>query len=566
VVVHRFEPYITFLFPTLRTEVMGTLAASTLIRKGVAENGRFHAVVNQGEAAIDNKRMRWVNRGLLLLSLAGAALLRLLHIDQPFEDVISWRQADDATIADNFFRGHLNIFLPEISWNGPGPNYVGYEFQLTTYLAALLYHLFGQFDSVGRGISVVFGVWGVFAFHNLVRRAFDEPRAVVGAAVLAVMPNGIFVDRSFLPDPVMVSLVITSLWMLVAYLQDRRTRYLGWAVVTGILGLLTKISGLILSFAVVYTILSLLPEDGGIRWRHLVRPITALLLMLIPVIGYYLWALHISHTYSPFHIAAKDNWVWDAGFDNWLKADYFLPDLFRIAKLLWGDPLLVSAFVGLLFTSAQGGRCRLRWLFHFWLLGGIIFYAVGARELCVNIWNFHVVDPALAGLAAEGLLVSGAALTRLHLCLIGKVAFILVVLATHGLEINYLGWVYRPHAHHSYELGAALARISQPSDLVVTVANSIGDPVAIYYSRRRGWVFPPPWPGVHWDDIVDQFAAIRLFDRLRLSGAKWFGIVAEQRTKFRESTPQLLAHIESTSELVDEDHGWAIYRIAPPSN
>jgi hypothetical protein len=42
-----------------------------------------------------------------------------------------------------------------------------------------------------------------------------------------------------------------------------------------------------------------------------------------------------------------------------------------------------------------------------------------------------------------------------------------------------------------------LARISQPTDLVVTVANAIGDPVA-NYSHRRGWVFPPPWPGVNW--------------------------------------------------------------------
>jgi hypothetical protein len=80
---------------------------------------------------MDDEETRRRNRGLFLLTLSSAAFLRLLHIDQPFEDVVSWRQADDATIADDFFRGHLNIFLPEISWNGPGPSYVGYEFQLT---------------------------------------------------------------------------------------------------------------------------------------------------------------------------------------------------------------------------------------------------------------------------------------------------------------------------------------------------------------------------------------------------------------------------------------------------
>lgn len=116
---------------------------------------------------MDDERTRRVRRRLLLVILIGATFLRLLYIDQPFVDEVSWREADDATIADNFFRGHFNIFLPEISWNGPGPNYVGYEFQLTTYLAALLYRLFGQVDWVARGISVAFGVWSIFAFYNL---------------------------------------------------------------------------------------------------------------------------------------------------------------------------------------------------------------------------------------------------------------------------------------------------------------------------------------------------------------------------------------------------------------
>jgi len=382
---------------------------------------------------------------------------------------------------------------------------------------------------------------------------------------LAFVPGGIFVDRSFLPDPVMVSLVVTSFWMLLVYLQDRRTRYLGLAVVIGTLGLLTKISGVIVGGPMVYVTLSLLPADGRIRLRYLVRLMTASILVLTPVIGYYVWALHVSHAYPPYHVAASGNWVWDSGFDSWLKARYFWPEISHHAKWLWGVPLLASAFVGLLFPPAQGGRSNLRWLFHCWFLAGVIFYAFGARELVHNPWNLHILDPALAGLAAQGLLVAGAALARLRLPLIGRAAVILIIVAMHGFEMRNLRWVYGAYAHQSYELGVALARNSQPSDLVVTVANSIGDPVAIYYSRRRGWVFPPAWPGINWGaDIVDEPAAIQLFDRLRFDGAQWFGIVAEQRAKFREATPRLLAHIESTTELVDEDRDWAIYRIPPP--
>src|SRR5260370_10147404 len=218
---------------------------------------------------MDYEWTRLVKRGLLVLILAAAAVLRLLYIDQPFVDAISWRQADDAIIADNFFRGDFNIFLPEISWNGPGPNYVSYEFQLTSYLAALLYHLFGEVDWVRRGIAVVFGVWGVFAFHNLVRRASNDVQALVSCAVLAIMPRSFFVDHSYLPDPFMVSLVITSFWMLLAYMPDGSTRYLAFAVITAILEILTKISGLTVCVPVVYVILSLLPADGRMRLKYL---------------------------------------------------------------------------------------------------------------------------------------------------------------------------------------------------------------------------------------------------------------------------------------------------------
>jgi hypothetical protein len=123
-------------------------------------------------------------------------------------------------------------------------------------------------------------------------------------------------------------------------------------------------------------------------------------------------------------------------------------------------------------------------------------------------------------------------------------------------------WMYRNYARETRELGLALARISQPSDLVATVANDIGDLGAIYYSQRRGWVFPPAWPNVNWAvDVSDESVAIQLFDRLRSAGAQWFAIVGAQNTKLRKSSPKLLAHIEGTTELISETPDWAIYRI-----
>ena len=154
--------------------------------------------------------------------MIAGAILRFYQIDQPFIDATNWRQSDTATIADNFYQGNWNILYPEISWNGPGHNYVGYEFQIVTYITSLLYRILGQHHWVARSVTIIFGLWGIFAFYQLVQSIWGDKHALVSAAVIAILPGQAYVDRSFLPDPVMLSLVVTSVWLLVAYLQTER--------------------------------------------------------------------------------------------------------------------------------------------------------------------------------------------------------------------------------------------------------------------------------------------------------------------------------------------------------
>ena len=50
-------------------------------------------------------------------------------------------------------------------------------------------------------------MWEIFAFYQLVRRICDEERALASAAIMATLPGGIFIERSFLPDPAVVALI-----------------------------------------------------------------------------------------------------------------------------------------------------------------------------------------------------------------------------------------------------------------------------------------------------------------------------------------------------------------------
>jgi ABC-type Co2+ transport system permease subunit len=59
-------------------------------------------------------------------------------------------------IAANFYRNGFNFFYPQIDWAGNEPGYVGTEFPLVPYLAALAYVPFGIHDWIGRSVSVAF--------------------------------------------------------------------------------------------------------------------------------------------------------------------------------------------------------------------------------------------------------------------------------------------------------------------------------------------------------------------------------------------------------------------------
>ena len=518
---------------------------------------------------------------LLVAILVIAAILRLNHITQPFTDYVDWRQTSTAMMADNFYRRNGNIFYPEISWNGPGPSYNGREFQTISYIAALLYRLVGQHDWVGRSVAVTFGLWGIFALYQLVRRVWDEDHAIASAAVMALLPGSIFVERSFIPDPAMVSLVVTSFWLLVAYFQTDRLRYLFLASAIATWGFLTKIPGLIVGIPMLYAMFTILGRKRMLYPKKLATICVAAVFTLVPVIAYYLWARHLSLTYPPYHFAGEGNWLWDDGLKKWLEQKYFLPALYwNFNEWIWTQPLILLVFVGLFLRPPQSDResqseqklgessGKAPWLFHWWMLAGVIFYLIGAKELVINSWNFHILNPAAAALAGHAMIAIASFANKIGRSPASLATVVAILLIVGGFGQKHLRNMYNPpwDSTVTYKLGLALRQVSAPDDLVVTIPHGTTEPIAIYYSQRRGWSFPPPWPGVGWwgGTIKDDYEAIRLLDELRNQSADWLGIVASRKKKIWENNPEFVKYIERTCELKKENSEWVIYRILTP--
>jgi hypothetical protein len=288
-------------------------------------------------------------------------------------------------------------------------------------------------------------------------------------------------------------------------------------------------------------------------------------LTLIPVIAYYLWARHLSVSYPPYIFAGGHNWLWQNGLRAWVREAYFLPRLYQHLNLwFWTKPVMVLVAIGLLLPPPQG---KSRWLFHYWMLGIGIYYVFGAQELVSNPTNLNIVNPAAAALAGNVLLAIASFARRVGgriVALAITSAILLIVVRTGYRHVE--DWAYHSYAYKAYKLGLALRERSRPEDLVVTMAQDIGDPVAIYYSGRHGWVFPPAetWASFNWSDgITDEREAIRLLEELRNQGADWFGVVENQKVRMRKNNPQLTEYLARTFELDSETPDWTIYRIPP---
>jgi hypothetical protein len=205
------------------------------------------------------------------------------------------------------------------------------------------------------------------------------------------------------------------------------------------------------------------------------------------------------------------------------------------------------------------------WLFHWWLLGCVLYYLVGARDINDYPWYFQIFNPAIAALAGQGLVLIWRlglrnSRARSALVLVGLTLVIIVGLGQGALQPMY----YPPDAAQGYRLGLALHDISRPDDLIITLANDPRNPIALYYSKHRGWVFPPAEIDREWNWLAkDDALSIRQFEQLRAQGARWLGIVND-REDFWVEHRDLYNSLKKTIEFKVKTADYVIYRILTP--
>ncbi len=469
-----------------------------------------------------------------------AVVVRLIGIGQPFIDPWSWRQSDVAAITRNFLENGFHFGWPQIDWAGDASGYVGTEFPILPFFAALCYRITGVQEWIGRIQGVIFFAAALPFFCLLVRRIFGEIAAVWATFFYAFAPLSIVTSRVFMPDIPSLSLALAGMYFFLVWVEENNGRSLVASTVLVSIALLIKLPTAVIGVPLLYLLWK------RFRWSFLARWELWLfgLITLVPSAIWYWHAHRIAETFYPYHFFGGGGfrimnaaWYWKIAEETVRSS--LTPVLFAVAA--------VGAFV-----APRGKYSR---IFHWGLATVVVFiFFVGWGNR--HQWYQLPLVPiaaVFAGCACQWL----ASRFGSHRVILA-VASVLVVTGFGISSYQNALPFYRPAAAGLRNLGLELKEATTSNALIIAADD--GDPTVFYYAHRKGWHFLED--GIYQGNPLDSAQLIADLEKLRNRGATHLVFYSGTRwwlDYYREFAERLA----TTATLVEETPEFTIFRLQP---
>jgi len=487
---------------------------------------------------------------IILLALA----VRLVAINAPYTSIHWIKQLQIAPIARNFYEDGYNILWPETDYSADRPGYIEIEFQLVTFLTALLYPIFGIHEWVGRAVTISFSIGSLILLYALLRRYLGARPAAFGLLFFAFAPSNWYYSRVLMSEPLMLFFSIGlvyffSLWLGVpreASQSTRRGLYFGLAVLCGALAFLVKLPTLVLVFPLLFI------AHRRYGWALFRQPLLYLvgILTILPAVAYYHHA-HVNIGAHYFTVGVGFGGGMWASLEHFLRPGNYSLMMNRLLK----DHLTAVGFVllaiGLLACDDRG---RFRWnLFHIWL-GAIFLYfiVVAGGNLRQTYYQLPLLLPAsgLIGLGWDRI----SRMENVSRLLTPLLVALFLVLAVWGVQPFYEQQV------PAIAAAADLDRIDPGKQPVIVFPPGFG---CLYYFERPGWVgregFGKPPSQVAPEDIPGPEYVTNRIKR----GARWAVYFETEGPGVR---PDLKRYLEQTYSVALTTKGYTIYELSAPKS
>jgi 4-amino-4-deoxy-L-arabinose transferase-like glycosyltransferase len=494
----------------------------------------------------------------ILMSILAVAV-RLIGINQQYVDNWSWRQSDVAAIARNYFQGGFHFARPQIDWAGDQPGYVGTEFPVLSFLAAVCYKIVGVHEWVGRVQAVILFAISLPLFFLLVRNVFGETAASWALFFYSFAPLGIMAGRCFMPDMPSLALSIIGLYFFDQWMGNGMFASFVASAFCISLSILIKLPSVLIGAplaCLAFQRFRIMPLRLGAVFQRFDLWIFAAI-ALLPSALWYGHAFQIASQFYPYHF-------FGAGGVQIMSLAWYLKIVKEIVTSTLTPFVFVLGCVGVMVTrtcperqsngSIPQPRDPAR-MFHWWLAAMILFIVIvgyGNRHQ----WYQLPLIPIAAALAGTTCVFVGSKISSQVVK--RSLSILLAALFSFSVFVYARGF-YRPSAAPLRDAGLKLKAVT-PSNALVAAADN-GDPTVLYYAERKGWHFVEK-NGIYDGDPRDSAQAIVDLEELRKRGASYL-VFTSNTWWWLDYYAQFGQHLEATSSLVAATPEFKIYQLNP---
>lgn len=419
----------------------------------------------------------------------------------PLFDHHSWRQADTAEIARNFWRERFNPAFPQIDQRGArADGSVETGFELYAFLVAAIARVAGFHVEIGRLLNcLLFLGSGSLVFRFLARR-YDVIVGLIGLFVYAFgLPMSLYLDRAFMNEGLLMLLSFCCFVEAQSYLARPR-----WQPATALVVASALIGMIKFPYLIVWAPVVGLFWEAGPK-----RPARFWPLYLMAVVDLTAAALWYSHAHRLGQATSLSFGLLDKTFDPALvlSGRFVIGIGARLMRDVLGPIGFIAAAAGLVICLR-----RRRWAEVFGAAAFCAYLVLVARGNDVHDYYQVAIVPIGVALIAVGL---GEGLRT---PMVSERRYLPIVIAALALMASTT-FIRSVSAHSWYdydvdrvEMCRQLRGQLQPRDLVAFVDDP--NPDLLFCVDRRGWLFPPgQWSGVELSNARRDGARVLVLPR-----------------------------------------------------
>ncbi len=392
-------------------------------------------------------------------------LLRVPNItNSPAEYGEYWRQPDTESIARNFIEKKFNIFYPQFNYDGAAPNYVQLELQITTFIIAILYKIFGYSNFIARLVPTLFFMGSVYYIYLIVKKLYSLKQALITIVIYGILPINLYYSRAIMPESALLFFFTGAFYYFISWLEKENFWILLLSGIFTALAISQKIPAVFIGLAMIAMCFT------KYKFKFLYRKDLWLFLIIsiVPNIIYFLWAATIAE--AKFVSLLASNHI----FPEFYKAIFTQEALDFYKNYLiesFGLIPLICAFIGFFSVLIKKESPIL-----FWSIA-IILEIIFIVSVILLKYYLIILSPIIAILSGKtisyfwikhnkGLIIS--------FCLAAIIYFDANILVKNSF--NEVDWII--------ESSKILNQHTKKDDLIV-----IGtfDPAILSLSNRNGW-------------------------------------------------------------------------------